>query len=124
MMKRGKKILGMILAFAVLVGCNAATVKAAGILAYLEPNDTLVTVVPIGISGSSIVYLTGYEIHSQTGDVHYYDQQRSTTATGTATLSFGASTGYKFQLSYKGKYLTASLVVNGISTAQARVTHR
>lgn len=122
MMKRGKKILGMVLAFAVLVGCNAATVKAAGIRANLGSNDTVVTVTAFDISGSTIAYLTGYEIHSQTGDVHYYNQQRSTSQSGTATLSFGANTGYKFQLYHQGTYLTAKIVVGGIHTAETRVT--
>lgn len=121
MMKRGKKVLGMVLAFAVLVGCNATTTKAAGIRAKLGSNDTVVTVTAYDISGSTIAYLTGYEIHSQTGDVHYYNQQRSTSQSGTATLSFDANTGYKFQLNYQGTRLIARIVVSGTWTAETEV---
>lgn len=121
MMKRGKKVLGMVLAFAVLIGCNATTAKAAGIEAKLESNDTVVTVTALGISGSTIAYVTGYEIHSQTGDVHYYNQQRSTSVSGTATLSFGANTGYKFQLNYQSVPLKARIVVSGSWSAETDV---
>ena len=121
MMKREKKVLGMVLAFAVLVCCNATTAKASGIGAKLEPNGTVVTVTALDVSGSTIAYLTGYEIHSQTGDVHYYNQQRSTSVSGTATFSFGANTGYKFQLYYQGVPLRAKIVVSGSWSAETDV---
>ena len=123
MMKRGKKVLGMVLAFAVLVGCNAATVKAATTSATLNSSDTTVTVTYDNAKSSTIAYVSGYEIHSQTGDVHYYNQQKSTTVTGTVSFSFSASTGYKFQLSYGSTHLTAKIVVGGTTMAEVQVTH-
>lgn len=124
MMKRGKKVLGMVLAFAVLVGCNAATVKAATTSAYLQELDTKVTVTYSDAKSSTIAYLSGCKTNWNTGETTSFTDQRSTTATGNVTFVFNAGTCYKYNLDKNGQKLTVTIYVGGTKTDQTLVTRQ
>ncbi len=100
------------------IGAQAVTVSAT-------PNSTWskVTISYSNCYGSTIFYLSGYERHSETGQYYYYSKNKTFSSSGTISTTFSANIGYKFVSYYSGKYLTASIRVNGNSVASLVVTN-